>query len=57
MIKNNAKEIFDSNPSLFKGIKNENGIDYIEDWEDLKTMMESKTISENHSIFEFIEIY
>ncbi|MBK8926588.1 MAG: hypothetical protein IPM74_11955 [Crocinitomicaceae bacterium] len=57
MIKNNAQEIFGVNPSLFKSIKQENGVDFIDDWEDLKTMMESTTISENHAIFSFIEVF
>ncbi|ADY30928.1 hypothetical protein [Cellulophaga lytica] len=33
------------------------GIDKIEDWEDFQSLMTSNTISENHEIFNFIEVY
>jgi len=57
MMKSNAKELFESNPSLFRSIKKENGIDFIDDWDDLKTMMESPTISIDHPVFNFIEMF
>lgn len=59
MLKSEAKarEIFEANETLFKKIKMENGIDKIEDWEDFQSLMSSNTISENHEIFNFIEVY
>lgn len=56
MIKNNAKEIFESKPNLFTQLKMENG-DNIFDWEDLKALVESSTLPDNHELFNFIEIY
>ncbi|MBK7130743.1 MAG: hypothetical protein IPM74_04020 [Crocinitomicaceae bacterium] len=57
MISNNAKAIFESNPNVFTKIKKENQIDFIDDWEDLKIMMDSETISLDHQIFSFIQVY
>jgi hypothetical protein len=54
MYQKNPKEIFNSNPELFRKYNSVDGVK-IEDWEDFKTFINDERLNMNHPIFNFIK--